>query len=641
MISLLTNYFTKQYLPRWIILIFDLFVVWFSFLLAYILRFNFDYNQAEKIIDYKLLLAILPIYGLCFYLIKSYSGILRHSSTQDISRIIFPLSIASIIIALFSYSVRYFELSAISVIPYSVILIQFSLSSITIVISRLLIKAVYFQWFLNQKDVKRLMIFGAGRLGQITRNALTVDDSLNIKIIGFIDDNLSLQNKTIAGVRIYSSKVAFEKIAERNKIDEIILAIEKKKLPIKRKREIVDLCLAKKIKIKEVPIVSKWLDGKLTSGNIRNIKIDDLLGRDSISLNTENIKNGLKESVILITGAAGSIGSEIVRQLLIFNAKRVVLLDKAESDLYDLQNEIIAKYKTEVKLDVIVGDVCNKTNLRKVFDKYKPTIVLNAAAYKHVPLMEQYPNEAIRVNIGGTRNLADLSLEFGVKKFVMVSTDKAVNPTNVMGASKRISEIYIQSLSQRNTGVTQFITTRFGNVLGSNGSVVPLFKKQIENGGPITVTHSEVTRFFMTIPEACQLVLEACFMGNGGEIFVFDMGEPVKIYKLAEKMILLSGLVPNKDINIEIVGLRPGEKLYEELLNSAENTLPTHNDKIMIGKTRKHDYEVVNEQLNVLLNAVDEWESQALVDHMRTIVPEFISQNSHFKNAPVTEKAIS
>ncbi|HSO88194.1 MAG TPA: UDP-N-acetylglucosamine 4,6-dehydratase family protein, partial [Draconibacterium sp.] len=334
-----------------------------------------------------------------------------------------------------------------------------------------------------------------------------------------------------------------------------------------------------------------------------------------------------------------SIGSEIVRQLMLFNAGHVILLDKAESDLYNLQNEILTKFKN-VRFTVIVGDVTNEVKLRKVFKKYAPSMVINAAAYKHVPLMEEYPCEAIRVNIGGTRILADLSVEFGVEKFVMVSTDKAVNPTNVMGASKRISEIYIQALSQSHKNGTQFITTRFGNVLGSNGSVVPLFKKQIEDGGPVTVTHQEITRFFMTIPEACQLVLEASFMGKGGEIFVFDMGEPVRIYDLAEKMIYLSGYTPHKDIKIEVTKLRPGEKLFEEVLGSQEDLVPTHNEKILIGKTVMHDYKTVKKQINQLIDCVDDCDNQMLVDYMREIAPEFISQNSYYTAGTVKQEEI-
>jgi FlaA1/EpsC-like NDP-sugar epimerase len=364
-----------------------------------------------------------------------------------------------------------------------------------------------------------------------------------------------------------------------------------------------------------------------------------LLGRNSIQLDRKKIEQGLKESVVFVTGAAGSIGSEIVRQLIHFKVQKIILLDKAESDLYDLQQEIISNSE-HTNFEVIVGDVTNKSKLRKIFAEYSPTIVFNAAAYKHVPLMEEFPSEALRVNVGGNKIMADLSIEFGVEKFVFISSDKAVNPTNVMGTTKRISEMYIQSLAQSGKFSTQFIITRFGNVLGSNGSVVPLFKKQIEKGGPVTITHKDITRYFMTIPEACQLVLEAGFMGKGGEIFVFDMGEPVKIYDLAAKMISLSGFVPNQDIEIKITGLRPGEKLYEELLDNKEEVLKnTHNEKIMIGKDRKHDFEDMNNKIIDLLTAMDSLTRNKLVEKMMYIVPEFISMNSYYGNGK-KEKAI-
>jgi FlaA1/EpsC-like NDP-sugar epimerase len=621
------------------VLVFDLTTVVIAFLIAYMLRFNFNFNQIGNFFDVKQLILIIPSFLVSFWVTESYAGLLRHSTTKDISLVIFALSLGSFILFLASTITRKYDPAIFSIVPYSVIFIQFMLASMVLLTSRLIIKGIYNEWFTNRKNMKRVMIFGAGRLGQITRNALMLDDKINVKVIGFIDDNFSLHNKHAGGIPIYSSAVAFEKIVKNKQVTELVIAIEKKNLPVKRKREIVDLCLEHKLKIKEVPTVGRWMDDGIKAKEIRNIKIEDLLGRDSIKLDRKKIEQGVKEAVVLITGAAGSIGSEIVRQLMLFNAGHVVLLDKAESDLYDLQNEILTKF-TNANFTVIVGDVTNEVKLRKIFKRFSPDIVVNAAAYKHVPLMEEYPCEAIRVNIGGTCILADLSVEFGVKKFVMVSTDKAVNPTNIMGASKRISEIYIQALSQSHKNGTQFITTRFGNVLGSNGSVVPLFKKQIENGGPVTVTHEEITRFFMTIPEACQLVLEAGFMGKGGEIFVFDMGEPVKIYDLAEKMIYLSGFEPHKDIKIEITKLRPGEKLYEEVLGSQEDLLPTHNEKIMIGKTILHEYEMVKMKINQLLACVDDCDNQTLVNYMREIAPEYISQNSYYNNDEVPEEEI-
>ncbi|MCF6332671.1 MAG: polysaccharide biosynthesis protein [Draconibacterium sp.] len=634
MVNRIKIYFSKRYLPRWLVLLFDLFIVLLTFLLAYILRFNFNFKEIESSLDLIQMLVILPVFLFSFRLIRSYAGILRHSSTEEIARIVFALSIGSVMLILFSSFMRKITVSSSLIIPYSIIIIQFAIASNILLLSRILAKAVYNEWFSTKKNVKSVMIFGAGCLGQITRNVLIADSLEKINLLGFIDDNIFLQNKRIAGVPIYSFNDAFEKIIPQNNVTELILASDEVKFPLKLKRDIIDRCLTKKIVVKEVPSMSTWMNGKLNVGEIKIIKIEDLLGRDVLTLDRGKIKAGVKDAVILIAGAAGSIGSEIVNQLMAFNAYRVILLDKAESDLYDLQNEITRKY-TNSDFSVIVGDVTNVKTLRRVFEKYMPTIVINAAAYKHVPLMEEFPNEAIRVNVGGTRNLANLSIEYGVEKFVFISTDKAVNPTNIMGTSKRISEIYVQSLAQKKSTSTQFITTRFGNVLGSNGSVVPLFKKQIENGGPVTVTHRDITRFFMTIPEACLLVLEACFMGKGGEIFIFDMGDPVKIYDLAEKMIFLSGFIPHEDIKIAITHLRPGEKLFEELLKSQEDLLPTYNDKILIGKVMKHDYYKVNNQIAYLLNSVDEWDNQYLAEYMKRMVPEFVSKNSYYNNYPL------
>src|SRR5690554_1267230 len=626
MITLIKNYFTKRYLPRWIVLLFDLFIVWFAFLLAYILRFNFNISVAAEYLEFEEMIVIVSTYAIVFLSLRTYSGILRHSTTTDIILILFALGNGSALLLLFSTSLRYLTVGSSFYIPYSIILIHFALASNFLLMSRILAKSIYHEWFIKRDLVKNIMIYGTGRLGEITKKVLMSDNTQRIRVIGFIDNNLFVQFRRLGGIPIFSLNRAFKKIIPNFNISEIVLAIDDEEEKLHVKRKIVDKCLPYGILVKEVPSVSKWLNQELSPKEIKAIKIEDLLGRDAIKLDKEKIKEGVKEAVVLVAGAAGSIGSEIVNQLLAFGVHHVILFDKAESDLYNLQIQILSKYKS-ARFTVVVGDVTNELKVRNVFEYYNPSIVINAAAYKHVPLMELYPHEAVRVNVGGTKLLADLSIEFGVKKFVFISTDKAVNPTNVMGASKRISEIYVQSLAQTNKGKIQFITTRFGNVLGSNGSVVPLFKKQIENGGPVTVTHKDITRYFMTIPEACQLILDACFMGKGGEIFVFDMGEPVKIYNLAEKMILLSGFIPNKDINIEITSLRPGEKLYEELLDDKEDLLPTYNEKIMIGNTRKYNHIVINDQVERLLKMVDVVGEIKLVEEMMKLVPEFNSQN--------------
>ncbi|MFW5831781.1 MAG: polysaccharide biosynthesis protein [Prolixibacteraceae bacterium] len=623
--SFIIQYFSNRFLPRWLVLTFDLAVVFFSWLLAYILRFNFEMHLAQAHLELFQLAVVFPVFLFCFRISRSYSGILRLSAIEDVLRVVFATIWSGFILTVISVIGRLLLIPSFMVMPVSVIIIHVLLVTGILVSSRLVVKLVYLKLFKNEKGKKNVIIFGAGELGQITFNALMRDNSEKSKIIAFIDDNPSLQNKHTAGVPIYSAEKAFSKIIPKKEVSELIFAVDQSKITQKRKREITDQCLENNLVVKEVPPVKTWIKGELKVRTIRRINIEDLLGRDAIVLQCESIAAGLKDSVVLVTGAAGSIGSEIVRQLMAFRVKQVILLDKAESDLYDLQQEILKNPLSKFK--IIVGDVTNRKKLRQVFEEYSPNIVFNAAAYKHVPLMEEFPWEALRVNVGGTKHLADLSIEFNVEKFVFISTDKAVNPTNVMGASKRISEIYIQSLVQSHPGNTRFITTRFGNVLGSNGSVVPLFKKQIENGGPVTVTHKDITRYFMTIPEACQLVLEAGFMGKGGEIFVFDMGEPVKIYALAEKMISLSGFVPHKDIEIKVTGLRPGEKLYEELLDNREQLLPTHNDKILIGKVRKHEHPVVNKKITDLLTNIDMKSREELVTQMIEIVPEFAPMN--------------
>lgn len=627
-----THYFSKNYLPRWMVLFFDLGIVFISWYTAFLLRLNFDLSSMESLLNPLHLVIVFPVMVLCFWQSKSYSGILRHSTTLDIVRIIAATLCAGLLLIMISLTGRFIYNSPFLYMPISVIIIFTMLVSTVLIFSRLSAKIVFQQWFTPKREAQKVMIFGAGVLGQTALNALLTDISINIKVVGFIDDNVSLHNKHVLGIPIYSVSNAFNKIVPENKVAEIIFAIDKSEITHKRKKEITDLCLDLQLVLKEVPPVKNWIKGELQAKTIRPIKIEDLLGRNSIHLDRDKIEQGLKNSVVFVTGAAGSIGSEIVRQLIKFNVKRIIMLDKAESDLYNLQQEILSG-REKTNFIVIVGDVTNKVKLRKIFKEYSPTIVFNAAAYKHVPLMEEFPSEAIRVNVGGNKIMAELSIEFGVEKFVFISSDKAVNPTNVMGGTKRISEIYIQSLAQSGRFSTQFIITRFGNVLGSNGSVVPLFKKQIENGGPVTLTHKDITRYFMTIPEACQLVLEAGFMGKGGEIFVFDMGEPVKLYDLAKKMISLSGFVPEKDIEIKIIGLRPGEKLYEELLDNKEEVLlNTHNDKIMIGKDRKHDFKEVNSNIIDLLEGLDELSRNRLVEKMMFIVPEFISKNSYYSN---------
>jgi FlaA1/EpsC-like NDP-sugar epimerase len=447
--------------------------------------------------------------------------------------------------------------------------------------------------------------------------------------LGFIDDNESKIGKTIEGIKVYSLPEVLDKFVGSNDGMEVIMAINN--MSAKSKRKISDIFLDRGVVVKALPPVDKWVEGEFAMNQIHNVKIEDLLGREVIQMNNKRIGEEISGKVILVTGAAGSIGSEIVRQLIAYFPAKLVLVDQAESALYDLEYELAGKVPTNVQLIVNVADVSDTRRVSKIFKNHRPDIIFHAAAYKHVPLMENNPYEAIKTNVIGTRILSELAAEVGVEKFVMVSTDKAVNPTNVMGATKRLAEMYTQSMNQLEGVKTKFIATRFGNVLGSNGSVIPLFKKQIERGGPVTVTHPEITRYFMTIPEACELVLEAATMGQGGEVFVFDMGESVKIIDLAKKMITLSGLRVDKDIEIRYTGLRPGEKLYEELLNNDENTLPTHHPKILIAEVNTPSYAYMEVATNDLNHLLSSGTNNSIVAKIKEIIPEYKSNNSVFE----------
>ena len=472
------------------------------------------------------------------------------------------------------------------------------------------------------KNKKRIVIYGASDEGIVTKRTLERDEDHKYKVVAFIADKNSKIGKKIEGVTIHPIE-RLEYLIENEEIDEVVIAVNN--LAKTRKQEIVERALPKNVKVLHVPPVKNWINDELSSNQIQEVKIEDLLGREPIHLDSINIKGQLSEKRVLITGAAGSIGSEIVRQVASFFPSKIILLDQAESPLYEIEIEIIEQFGNNL-CEIVVADVANANRMDNVFRTFKPDVVYHCAAYKHVPIMEHNPSEAVLTNILGTKIMVDLSHQYNVDSFVMVSTDKAVNPTNVMGASKRVAEIYAQSKNK--ISKTKFITTRFGNVLGSNGSVIPLFKKQIANGGPVCVTHPEITRYFMTIPEACQLVLEAGAMGTGGEIFIFNMGAPVKIIDLAKKMIKLSGFKVGRDIDIKITGLRSGEKLYEELLNNAENTVPTHHPEIMVGKVRDYDLEDIEEPIRELTTNPSEQDNFKLVASIKKLVPEFVSQNS-------------
>ena len=620
--------FTRQNTPRWVVLIIDLIISGISFGLACLLTEVFIKSLELQLFTYlRPLLIILFVRLIAFRITRSYSGIVRYTSTQDAVRIFFAIALST---AILLTAELIFELNSIQTyINPAVIIIDSLIALAALTGFRILFKLLYNEYApFKSQDTKELIIYGAGEAGIIVKRSVERNVKLGKKVVAFLDDNKQLHEKTLEGIKIYSPDVNLNEIFKNPFNAELVIALNELS-PIRKKR-IIEHCLQHKISVKTIPPVSAWINGEFNLQSIKAIKIEDLLEREPIKLRKNKISNELKDQVILITGAAGSIGSEIVRQCLSFKPKLVVLVDQGETPLYEIENELSGQ-----NIEIIVGDVRNVSRMEKIFEHFKPSYVFHAAAYKHVPLMEGNPYEAINTNVFGTQNIANLSAKYQVKKFVFVSTDKAVNPTNIMGASKRIAEIYVQSLNAKlrleSDHHTMYITTRFGNVLGSNGSVIPLFKKQIEEGGPVTVTHPEITRYFMTIPEACQLVLEAGVMGNGGEIYIFDMGESIKIIDLAHKMINLSGFEVDKDIKITFTGLRPGEKLREELLNDNENTIGTHNPKIMIARVPEYNYLEVNNIINKLYNQKDSLKNDTLVKTMKKIVPEYISNNSIYE----------
>lgn len=617
----------KSNTPRWIIMMLDMFMSLLSLGFAYLIRFDLKADKSLIQMEWEILSKSILIYFgvkfIVFYLFKIHKGLVRHTSTEDMRRIILA-SMVSFFAFLVLGMLRFYFYDGYFLFPMSVLMIEFLASTVLMLGGRFAIKLMYLESIKTKAVEEKVLIYGAGISGLITKRTIEKDINNAQKIVGFLDDNQKLKGNRLEGITIYPTN-DLEKIVKKEGVNLVIIAIQSPDNDNKSK--VVEECLRLKVEVRKVPTTKSWIDGEFSTKQISKISINDLLGRKSIVLDEGRIQQELKERVILISGAAGSIGSGLVRQLAGYNPIKLIMLDQAESPLYDIHNELKDEFPN-VDFEVVIGDIRNFERMKNLFDKFKPTYVFHAAAYKHVPLMEDNPSEAILTNVFGTRNLVDLAVANKVDKFVMISTDKAVNPTNVMGASKRIAEIYAQRANSNSE--TKFITTRFGNVLGSNGSVIPLFQRQIDQGGPITVTDERITRFFMTIPEACQLVLEAGSMGNGGEIFVFDMGKSVKIVDLAKKMIQLSGLELGKDIQIKFTGLRPGEKLYEELLAKEENTMATHHPQILIAKTREED-EVQIQRVQELIDLFNSQDNDAIVSKMKEIVPEFISNNSRYE----------
>ncbi len=613
-----------KYIPRWAIMLLDIFLSIIALILAYIVRFNFNLNILNSSLIYKILLLVISVRFVLFAVFKTNAGIIRYTSIRDAIRIFLVVMLGSIFFVITNF-VSYYFISGKFIIPLSVIVLEFSLTVLLLNAYRLLVRISYMELHNPSKKRSKVVIYGAGESGYITKRSLDRDVGTKHKVVAFIDDNLKKAGKKLEGVNIYGPD-KLETIIQKENIEHIIIAIQD--IASEKKKMIIEIALRHNIDVMNVPPVSKWINGELSFNQIKTINIESLLERDVIKLDESKIKQQLTGKVVLITGAAGSIGSEIVRQLLNYSLKKLILVDNGETALYHLELEL-QQNRSNISYEFIVGDIRHNKRMESIFIKYQPHVIYHAAAYKHVPLMELNPGEAVNTNIIGTKNIADLALKYQASSFVMVSTDKAVNPTSVMGATKRIAEIYTQALNYKTK--TKYITTRFGNVLGSNGSVIPLFKKQIEKGGPITITHPEITRYFMTIPEACQLVLEAGAMSEGGEIFIFDMGKSVKIINLAKKMIRLSGLTLGKDIQIQYIGLRPGEKLYEELLTTGENTIKTYHPRIMIAKIQKYKYQSINKDIEDLGVILSNGDVNKIVGKMKEIVPEYKSNNSIFE----------
>jgi len=631
------DWYSRNVISRWTVYAIDMTLVYLSFWVSVLLLGDFQIEPEWTFFPLMERSAVvLLLYGISFLMFRSFVGIIRHTSIADASRILWAnTAAASILLAIHMVTqVQSGNLDTPFNLSASLILTHFLLLSFAMIWSRFVFKSLFNRFNNKNRPLRKVLIYGAGSSGRMTLHVLARDNRVQNKIMAFLDDDDRMQNKSIEGIPIYHGSILNTDFLDDHGIQELIVSIQN--IEPRRKKIIVNLCMSRNIQVKVVPPLQQWINGELSIRQIAPVAIEELLQRDPINLSNPEVSRLVREKVVLVTGAAGSIGSELVQQLMHYDPAQLILVDQAETPLYDLQLNLAQRSMKagQGSLHYYVADITDTKRMRHILRRHRPQMIYHAAAYKHVPLMEENPMEAVRVNVLGTSSLLHLAREFVVSKFVMVSTDKAVNPTNVMGASKRMAEIIAQAMADAPgfERPMEVVTTRFGNVLGSNGSVIPLFKRQMEAGGPITVTHPEITRYFMTIPEACQLVLEAATMGQGGEIYVFDMGDPVKIADLAHQMIRLSGLQPGKDIAIKYTGLRPGEKLYEELLAGEENTLPTHHPKILVAKVRASSYDQANDALAELRDALLSGDDYRLVSTLKRHIPEFISNNSRFSH---------
>ena len=620
-----------DYLPRWMVFFMDVLLTIFTCQISYFIVKSLGaqfYDTLNVPTRYGI---VVLVYILFFFIFRTYSGIIRHSTFIDGIKLLY--STLSTLLTLIVINISSFFIFGNYIYLFPSLFINFVITFSVLFLFRIFIKIIFenLNGFGNNQVALRAVVFGADANAISVVTALQSEKTKRFQIIGFIDKKNADASKRILNIPILNSRKKVSVLLRS--MNAQVLILSDNSLSNLEKINIVEDCLEANIKVYNSGTITDWENQEAISKKVIEFKIEDLLDRSTISLDQEPISNQILNNTVLITGAAGSIGSELARQIIGFKPSKIIILDQAETPLHYLSAEL-KKLNSETVIRTVIGDVRNRTTLQEVFINFKPEVVYHAAAYKHVPMMEENPAQAIFANVTGTMNVADLSIAYGVKNFVFISTDKAVNPSNVMGASKRIAERYIQGLSlkaKKDNNDIKFITTRFGNVLGSNGSVVPLFTEQIQKGGPVTITHPEVIRYFMTIPEACQLVLEAGAMGNGGEIFIFDMGAPVKIIDLARKMIRLAGFVPEVDIKIQTIGLRPGEKLYEELLNDNSKTLPTHNNKIMIAKESCTDCDLLFTQVEELIAIATKNNKIELVAKMKELVPEFVSMNSHFE----------